>query len=285
MNRVIAVFLADTHGGHKLGLLKPGIELYDEDEAGNLTPYTPKLTATQQYIWRIYQQDINSVMDLAGGDPVFVFHVGDLTQGDTYPHQLVSTRMADQILIAAANMREWLAYDNVKAMRLVSGTGSHVFRERSSAVLVSEMIQTEGVEVQVIGHGLADVRGIKIDYAHHGPSIGIRRWTEGNQLRYYLKSLMLEEVTNGDLPPRLVFRAHFHELWRETVRLRLGDDWLVADIILLPSYCGMGEYGRQATRSKNVISNGLVAVEIKDGELAAIHNFERQVDLRTEEAF
>jgi hypothetical protein len=223
-------------------------------------------------------------MTLADGDPIFVFHVGDLTQGDTYPHQLVSTRMADQILIAAANMREWVQHDNVDALRLVAGTGSHIFREGSSTVLVSEMLQSDEVDVGVIGHGLADVRGIKIDYAHHGPSIGIRRWTEGNQLRYYLKSLMLEEITHGDLPPRLVFRAHFHELWRETVRLRLGNEWLVADIILLPSYCGMGEYGRQATRSKNVISNGLVAVEIEDGDLVQIHNFERQVDLRTEES-
>jgi hypothetical protein len=286
VSRVIAVFFSDTHGGHKLGLLKPGVELYDEDEQGNLIPYTPELTATQKYLWKIYRQDIDSVMELADGDPVYTFHVGDLTQGKKYPHQLVSTREADQIIIAVANMMEWLQYSNVTVMRLAAGTGSHIFQEATSTVLVAEMLRSKvdgEVSVKPVRHGLPTIGGLQVDYSHHGPSSGIRLWTAGNQLRYYLKSLMMEAITAGQLPPRVVIRAHFHELWRETVRVRLGSEWLVSDIILLPSYCGMGEYGRQATRSKCTISNGLVALEIVNGELDSIHAFERQVDLRTRE--
>jgi hypothetical protein len=279
----IAVFLSDTHGGHKLGLLKPGITLYEEDETGNLSPYTPTLTATQEYLWDCYREDIERVIALADGDRIVVFHCGDLTQGDKYKQQLVSTRMADQVIIAVENLGEWTAIPNVDTIRLAVGTGSHIFSESSSPVLVSEILRGRwDGDLRVVKHGLPTLDGIEIDYAHHGPSIGIRIWTEGNQLRYYLKSLMLRALTGGRPPPRWVFRGHFHEYWRETVNLRSGDAWYHSDIVLLPSYCGMGEYGRQATRSKYQLSNGLVALEIEDGH-NRLHPFERTVDLRTRE--
>lgn len=58
----------------------------------------------------------------------------------------------------------------------------------------------------------------------------------------------------------------------------------VADIFLLPSLCGMGEYGRQATGSKAYISNGIVAVEERDGQMGQVLPLVKEVDLRTEEA-
>lgn len=196
----------------------------------------------------------------------------------------MSTRLADQIIIAEANVSEWLAHDNVEAIRLASGTGSHIFGESSGPILVAEMIRGKWKgDIRVVMHGLAKISGVDVDYAHHGPSAGIREWTAGNQLRYYLRSIMRKSVASGRLPPRLVVRGHFHEYWPETDHIRIGNDWYTSDIVLLPSYCGMGEYGRQATQSKYVISNGLVAAEIVDGELVQIHAFERSVDLRTVE--
>ncbi len=283
--RSIVAFFGDTHGGHKLGLLSPGVTLYDEDEAGNLTPYTPELTATQKYLWRIYNEDVESVIRLADGDRIILFHVGDLTQGDWYKDQLVSTRMADQIIIAAANVSPWLDYDNVEAVRLVTGTGSHVFRESSSPILVAEMLKARHENLRVVGHGLATVDDVSFDIAHHGPSAGIRDWTAGNQLRYYLRSIIVKSLKAGESPPRLVVRGHFHELRRETDRQRILGEWKDFDIVLLPSYCGMGEYGRQATSSKYQVSNGMVAAEIVDGQWRDLHVFERAVDLRTREEF
>ena len=307
MNRKIIVYLADTHAGHRLGLMKPGLLLYEEDETGNEEALTPKLTATQEYLWRCYQEDIEGVVNLAGDDDMYVFHVGDLTQGVKYKNQLVSTRIANQIIIAKGNMEQWLNIPNVKELRLISGTGSHIFGESSSPILLCEMLDPlYNAKVSVCYHDRVNIDGVITDCAHHGPSSGIREWTQGNQLRYYLKSIIHHDVLRGKHPPHLVVRAHFHKLWSETVRSRINKtllDFLIAieskeggsfdlsqistgsslyksNIILLPSYCGMGEYGRQATSSSSTLSNGLVAAEIIDGKLHKLHYFEREVDLR-----
>ena len=118
----------------------------------------------------------------------------------------------------------------------------------------------------------------------------------------------LHDIMRGKHPPHLILRAHFHRLWPETVRIRINTALLAflaalergsvtipndisldtvtvhdADIVLLPSYCGMGEYGRKATGSASTLSNGLVAAEIIDGGLHHVHYIEREVDLRREE--
>ncbi len=313
-SRKIAVFLADTHAGHRLGLMRPGLELYEEDEAGNLSPYSPELTATQQHLWRAYQDDIQSVRDLADGDEILVFHVGDLTQGKKYPTQLVTTRTADQLTIARANIEEWLHIENVSSLRLVVGTASHILGEASSPVLLLQMLEPAfpDRDLGLCRHGRPVIDGVIVDCAHHGPSSGIREWTQGNQLRYYLKSLVIHDVMRGKHWPHLVIRAHFHKLWPEAISFRLStrvqaalravefgvadgllDELRAADqvqvfqsrIVLLPSYCGMGEYGRQATGSSPSLSNGLVAAEIVDGELGGVHYYEREVDLRRGEEF
>lgn len=307
--RTIVVWLGDTHGGHRLGLCDPDVTLYEESEYGELIPWTPKLTATQEYLWDCYTEDIARVRDLADGDPIIVHHVGDLTQGKKYLKQLVSTRLADQLLIARANLLKWCELDNVVRVALIIGTASHVFGEGTSPVLLREMLPPE-MPVDIVYHTRPSIDGVVFDAAHHGPSSGIREWTQGNQLRYYLKSLVIHDVFRGRQPPDLVVRAHFHKLWPETVRVRINDVLLGflremeralvtgqdiievnaehlgevivhdANIVLLPSYCGMGEYGRMATGSSPTLSNGLVAAEVIDGELYKIHHFERELDIR-----
>ena len=166
----------------------------------------------------------------------------------------------------------------------MDGTGSHTFREGSATALVTQALRERypDVDVRRVRHGLATVAGVRVDYTHHGPSAGIREWTEGNQLRYYAKSAVIGDVLRGKRPPRLIFRGHFHEWMRETVRVAKR---YTADIILLPSLCGMGEYGRQATGSKPRITNGMVAVEVEGGRVLTVHPLVHELDLRTEECF
>lgn len=281
--RRIAVFFSDTHGGHKLGLMNPAVTLYEEDENGDAAPWTPEPTAMQRYLWRLYEKAIGEVARFAGNDPVHVFHAGDLTQGKAYTDHLVSTRTADQLFIAVANMVPWFKAElNLKTFRLAQGTGSHIFGEGSATLLVAQSLRDKfpGHSVKETRHGLVTLAGIKIDYAHHGPSSGIREWTEGNQLRYYLKSIVIGDVLRGKTPPRLVVRGHFHEYTPERVTVAKR---YKADIVLLPSFCGMGEYGRQATRSKPYISNGLVMVEIVDGKMREPIPLVKELDLRMEE--
>lgn len=313
--RTIVVFFADTHAGHRLGLMKPDITLYHERNDGQLIPWTPELTDTQRYLWDCYHQDLARVAQLAGTDPIIVHHVGDLTQGMKYRDQLVSTRLADQLLIARSNMLQWLSIPNVRRFDLIVGTRSHIFSEATSPILVREMITPAFADtpINVIYHTRPTIDRVIFDAAHHGPSSGIREWTQGNQLRYYLKSLVIHDILRGRHPPALAVRAHFHKLWPETVRIRLNRTLLAfltamehartddaenvqigtqdpdvidvyqADIVLLPSYCGMGEYGRQATGSSSTLSNGLIAAEIINGRLVRTHTFERELDIRHHE--
>jgi len=284
-SRRIVVFFADTHAGHSLGLMSPGITLFDEDEEGNLVPYTPRLTATQEYLWRCYEDDLGSVKDLAAGDPIILVHDGDLTQGVKYPSQLVSTRQADQLIIACENLRRALQLPNATTLRLMHGTGSHTFGEGTSPLLVVRQLGAEypGLNVKSSSHALLNVDGVTFDVAHHGPGPGGRNWLAGNILRYYTRSLMLDELADGGQPPDVVVRAHFHSLVLETVLLITKRGIYTTEAFVLPSYCGLSEFGRQVTRSTYRISCGLVAVEIVGGKLAGVHPFWRINDLRTRE--
>jgi hypothetical protein len=118
------------------------------------------------------------------------------------------------------------------------------------------------VDTEYIYHGFADVDSITADYAHHGPTTGIRLWTEGNQLRHYLKDIMLTDLLDGKMPAQFVFRGHVHRLGWETVHIRRRGEWITSHIIVVPSMCGMGAFARQVTRNESRITNGMVVLEI-----------------------
>jgi hypothetical protein len=278
--------MADSHGGSRLGLLNPETTLVQEDEQGNLVPWTPEPTKTQRYLWNAYEEDINNVIGLAAGDEVILLHVGDITQGDRHPGLLVSTRLADQLIIGEENLAPWFGHPNVSTARLAKGTASHVFGEGSAEVLIARALGQRFADrdVEALYHGLLDVGGVVVDYAHHGPGPGIRDWTSGNQVRYYLKSLIATEWKRGRVPARLVLRGHYHTWVWETVRDSLGGADHTFDMCLLPSYCAMGDHGHRATRSAWVQVHGLVAFEIANGGIVEVHPFKRELDLRTKES-
>jgi hypothetical protein len=302
--------------------MNPDVILYQEDRRGHLSSWRPEHTDTQQYLWHdCYLPDIARVIEIADGDPIIVNHIGDLTQGKKYQDQLVSTRTADQLLIAKKNLEPWLELPNVIRLNLVVGTRSHIFSEATSPLLVRDMLQPSYPEIpiEVIYHTRPTINGCVFDAAHHGPSSGIREWTQGNQLRYYLKSLVFHDILRAKHPPHLVIRGHFHKYWPEKVTVKVSevllaflhqlhhaDHWPPAEsdadvfaplhaldpdniitfeshIVLLPAYCGLGEYGRQATGSSPTISTGMVATEIRDGRIYKNHRLERELDIRRSE--
>ena len=279
------MFFADTHGGHKLGLMSPDVVLWEEDAEGHLLSYTPRLTATQEWLSDCYEEDWDRVEDLADGDSIDVIHNGDITWGTRYPSQLVSTREADQVAIAVANMERVARIPNVKKIRLVFGTEAHTSSEGTMTVLVARQLGALYPELNVacLYHGLFSVGKVTIDCAHHGPSPGIRAWTAGNVLRHYARSLMLDALADGEYPPRIIVRAHYHTFTRETVRVMTKRGTFVTEVFILPAYSGLPAHGHQSTRSKHRVGVGLLALEIIDGQLAHCWPFYRIVDLRTRE--
>jgi hypothetical protein len=286
MRRVVIGVVSDTHGGHKLGLLNPETTLQQEDESGNLVPWVPKLTDVQEYLWSLYMDHIAEVSAFAGGDKLVLIHNGDATQGTKYQDHLVSTRVADQIVIGVQNLRPWFELADVNWARLTKGTSSHVLGEGSSEILITESLRSlyPNADIGVLYHGLLDVDGVEADYAHHGPYPGSRNWLRGNVARYDVRSYMLDELSSGRTPARLLLRGHYHQ-WipPESLSLEFMGEVYTTTLVMTPSYCGMGAHGHQATRSAFAQTFGMVAIEIVDGKLGEIRVFKETVDLRTKE--
>uniref|UniRef100_A0A6M3KRJ1 Calcineurin-like phosphoesterase n=1 Tax=viral metagenome TaxID=1070528 RepID=A0A6M3KRJ1_9ZZZZ len=283
--RRVVVCLSDLHSGHKLGLANPDTILWDEDQEGNPKARPISLGATQEYLWALYQEHIEGVTEFAAGDEIVVLHNGDLTQGTHYPDQVASNELDDQIQTGLWNLKPWFALPNVKTVRLLLGTGVHTLNG-SSELIIARLLRSEYGDrsVKAISHGLFDIDGALFDVAHHGANASSRVWLQGNQLRYYLRSLMLEELLAGNRPPDVVLRSHFHHwLPPETVSVGAGGKVYTSRMMLTSSYCGMGGHARKATRSQHVQNHGLVAIEIIGGEVCRVKPFVKTLDLRTKE--
>ena len=277
MERLVFAFEADSHAGNQLGLLAPGVEIVGPDDPDDY--FEPALSIYQEQLWSWRIGWIQEARKFAGKDKLYHAHVGDMTDGRKYQNMKITTSIHGQAAIAQANMMPWHTIAGVEKSVIVTGTGSHAFTDASSEVIVAELMKAKQLPVELVHHALVDVgHGESIDLAHHGPSKGIRKWTEGNQLRYYLKSLIVGDMMEGRKPPVLHVRAHFHDWWLERVTI---DEHTEGTIILLPSLCGMGEYARQATGSKHVLTNGVVLVEFIDGQPGRIKSLLERIDLRT----
>ena len=285
MKRAIIAAFGDQHGGHLLGLLNPETKIKIEDQSGRKYWHTFDLNPPQEHLWKLYTDGIENVKKLAGKDPVVVLELGDLTQGKKYISQWVSTRLSDQIFIAEANMLPWFKLKNLVAVRLVKGTDSHGFGEGSADLTVEGLLQRRFPKrnIETLFHGLGDVLGISVDYAHHGPYTGSRNWLKGNVARYYLRSAMMDEIQAGNHPPHLYIRGHYHSYAEEYLRISNANHVYKSWLTVLPSFCMLGDYARQATRSQFSVTNGMVAYEVIDNRIVDIHTFFETVDIRTKE--
>lgn len=284
--RRVVVALSDTHCGHRLGLCNPATVLEDEDAKGNRYSWPVRLTATQEYLWEKYLGDMAEVKALAGDDEIVVLVAGDLTQGIKHPQSLMSNNLDHQVVIASDVLRPWLANGhNARVMRLVHGTGAHTV-DGALEPMVARTLKAErpAVDMGVVMHGLFSVNEVTFDVVHKGPYPGSREWLRGNVARLALRSMMLRELLDGRVPPRVVIRAHYHRYERvpETV-MHQGQE-AQSDLYLLPSYCGMDLHGHHATQGLSWQSHGLVAFETEaGGRLGKVHPFVTTLDLRTRE--
>lgn len=280
-NRRILAVHSDTHGGLKIALMNPSTVLYGEDEEGNPIPYQPESTASQKYLWRIYQEHIKKVFEIANGDPLVVLHCGDECNGNKHPDLLVSNRIADQMIIADYNAQPWFEYQNLTAYRQVIGTGAHNFGFGSSGITLTRLLQARNpkVDIKPLYHGLLELDGITFDYAHHGPFPGSRDWLRGNVARFYLRDLMMREIEEGNRPPDVVLRAHYHS----PVYEYLEHGGRISELYVLPSYSMLNDHAMQATQSQNQVTHGMLVFEIEDGEIVEKHRLYEKIDIRTKE--
>jgi len=283
--RVIVLLVADEHAGNKLGLMNPDVVLHQLDETGRLVEWRPPLGALQSKLWAWFTGDVSKVAELAGGDEIIYVHQGDVVQGTKHRVQQVGDREANQLLIAVANQEPILSLPNVGEVRFVAGTAAHdgIGASRVSEVVKVLSLQYPKVHFETLYHGVLNVDGCRVDYAHHGPHPGSRYWLEGNALLWYVRDLVVQDLIRRRDPPRVFTRAHQHA-WRHAPYCTMVDGAeRQFDGILLPAWCGMQDYAYKVVRSAPWQAFGMVALEVVGGELAGVHPFTHELDLRTEE--
>lgn len=268
MARIILVLFSDMHSGFKLGVCTP-------EAAEAIGARTNEI---QDWLQAIMAKALETATALAGEDEIIVIHNGDVTHGDRHLVEVMTTRIADQLLIAKHNLKPWLALPNVKRMLLSYGTGGHEFEEGSATSIIADVLR-EGHPDRVIEEGyhfLLDVDGAGVDIAHHGPHPGSRLWLSGNVARFYLRDLMLQHIVRMETPPVLVLRSHVHTAIDEVVTV---GEW-ESRIIITPPLCIPGDYAHKATRSIGSVKCGVVITEIVDGvPLKPVKVFD-SIDLR-----
>lgn len=286
-NRQVIFDISDPHSAHKLGLLNPETKLYTQTPHG-IKKVEINFNEVNEYLWNLYvNKCIAKAIEYADGDDVVLFVTGDVTAGEKYTQEVISPLISHQLEMAKDIYLPWFEYKNVKSVRFASGTGSHVFGVGSAEILVAEYLKPyfPKVDIGVVFHGLAKIgdTGVKIDYAHHGPYGGSRNWLRGNVARYYLQSLMQDELDAGNIPPQLVLRGHYHTPVEESYTKRCNGHKYRSQIVIAPSMCILDDFARQKTQSTFRITNGIYCFEIVDGQLGLPYEISETMDLRTVE--
>jgi hypothetical protein len=286
MKRTLLAVCSDLHGGHRYGLLNPDTILEETDETGEIIgTYHPPLNKTQRYLWQTYTEQIKTIGDMMEkGDELIVIMNGDMTAGNKYPHLLVSDRIADQFIIGEYNIRPWYALKPT-AVRLIKGTGAHVFGHGSAEVLIAHALSLAFPKISTVctDHSLITTAGVDIDISHHGPVPGSRQWLKGNEARYYLRSAMLEEIVAGKTPPKVYLRGHYHEDIEESLIVKANGHRYKSSLIITPSFCFIDDHARQATKSPARITHGMMLIELVDGEVLRTIPLTKTLDIRTKE--
>lgn len=282
--RNIILALSDLHSGHKLGLLTPHLQIAD-DIAGDTSPTSFQLNFAQRALWEQVEKLVEFTRNYAKSDPVTLLIHGDITQGLKRPKELVSARLSDHLMIAFQNIEYFMQELNITRVRLAKGTGSHVFEEGTSEIQIGEMLKLKypRLDVKVTYHGLMDIDGMSLDYAHHGPSTGRRIWLGGNEARYYLRDIMLRDIMAGKTPPRVFIRGHYHTWCKETLTIPVGSVDYESTLIVTPSMCFPDDFTQQAIKSPQGITFGAVVLEVFDGQLISTHRITQSLDIRLKE--
>ena len=285
MDRKIGFILADTHGGSDLGLLSPGTQLDIELPDGNVLQRTLELNPVQIYLNKIFEWLLEVAAKFAQGDEILFIHNGDLTQGNRHD-SLISPSETVQELIALKTMSRVLdALPTCRTVRILKGTGAHVFGSGDSEAMVGKLLgqQYPDRDIRVLYHNLITFNGVPCDFSHHGPPPGRRTWLEGNEARYYLRSLMLAEMIEGRIPARLVVRAHYHTYVKETLSMLVNGSEVQSTIAVCPSLCMIDDYARKVVKSPYKIALGGLFFETIDGRLTDVQVAVKTTDVRTKE--
>ncbi len=281
--RLIVAELGDIHANCMFALMRPGIQLPPMDDLQD--SWSPHATHSQLWIWEQYTKHIDDLKHLAGKDEIVVLVGGDITHGKHFPDkERVSVRQYDDFAIAADALGELAQLKNVKRMRLVKGTGSHVYGHGTAELVVARILEAEyGINAKVAHHYLLTIRGVHFDIAHHGPGPGVRKWLRGNVLRLYVRSIVMSAIMEQEQVPDILLRWHFHRYVPDTHEFRSNGKTYITRSRICPSYSYIDDHARKVAKSPTKLTVGMLAFEIVNGKVKDDHEFLSTIDLRRKE--
>lgn len=289
MNNIHIAVISDTHGGSKVGLCNPEVELHDEQPDGTLIPLMLSLNARQQDLWAQDEFTRERMLEQAGRNGIKgLIHLGEQTQGNRIAADLMSEVVSDQIDIACENLKPWLRMPGMKWVRIIPGTSWHEFGDSAAAKLIASKLQDEfkKINIQTYRHGLIRIEGHKpIEIMHHGPGNSKRHWLEGNLARYYLRDRMDREIKAGREVPALYLSGHVHTPVREQLSIRAGTTWHDSAIVIMPPMCYMNDYAIKVSESSYEYITGEMIVRLADGLPPALMPTWQVTDVRTEDTW
>jgi len=272
----------DHHANNKWGLLQPGTLI--EEIAPDGTEYfeEPDLNPEQEFLLAVRNEALKGVKEIVGKKPIDFVFLGDAHQGTKHVTQYVSQLSSASTSIMIENFRPIFKQLNVRNAEVLFGTAAHdgMGMTHPKSLVMALRAEFQKTDIRLSWHTDIDVDGYVINCAHHGSGTGIRNWLRGNEMRYYMKSLVEDYKDRGEKPADLVLRGHFHGFHWETIRKYLPGGFQQTDMLLVPSMCGMGAYAKQVTKSRTDIINGSILLEVKDGALQKCHEFVTFRDLK-----
>lgn len=276
--------MSDPHANYKYGLMRTGIRLDPEDEGEE--DWYPSSTPTQKQLWEWQVGDLAAITALADGDRMGFVLAGDVGHGTILPDNTrISPRLSDEYAIAVDFLLPWAELPEMAWMRFVHGTGIHSMKRGSAELLVARMLRDlTKKDIAAWYHMDLRVDGIEIDVAHKGPPSGKRIWLEGNEVRYYVRDLMLKSLIAGNHPSDVVLRGHYHDRILELIHVHTQKgSYRTWGAVCPANSLFIDDYTKSATASKGLMTAGMLAIEIIGGRVVDIHDFTHVADIRRRE--
>lgn len=256
---VVVAVVNDLHCGSTVAVCPPRVEL---DDGGAY-----EASKAQRWLWQCWHQYWDQVASVCEGlgYPLYVISNGDLFDGDHHnTPQIVSRNPTDWFTIANACMEYPLAL-GPERLFFVRGTEAHVGKSASLEEGFAKRLRSDGIPVEgdpdtgtaSWWHLRMQVEDVRLDVAHHGRT-GMRAHTEGNAANLYAHDILLHHIKEGDTPPHLALRAHYH-------RFNDSYDHCPVRVITVGAWQLATAFGYRVATDSMAHIGGLIVV-IEDGE-------------------
>lgn len=246
---LLAVF-SDPHCGSSSGLMRPHREYQFQSGAR-------KASHAQEIIWSRFVEYAEGIKAERKKRRAIVVLAGDLVDGNHHNTlELVTGDEEEQARLfidCAQYFLKEIGFNQNKGDTLLVINGTEPTHGRAATTHhIAEYLEARpyfpGETLDDFGDPLDDwypyrrarftVNGLLMDIAHHpAAGRGNRQWTNGNQLRSYIRSHQARLDARRQTLPRYFVRAHRHTPWHEPVRFDNGTaEGIMTHAILLPSF-------------------------------------------------